>query len=213
MATEQTAACTLVLPPEIWRIVLHSFGTKRRDLAELWTGCRGVSTHFKHEVEEFFIAHYLPNTLLHFDMTTSQFYDHNSRIEFRDHSILTKFSHISVDRATALFQAKTNDDATFLEKVHRGGGDSGPSHLIDLPRPSHGAVLPRVFFRADGEIEVDWRELFAALFAEEMYHYRINILPTSPSSSKSPRKAFIDIRTQVPLGRRFCGIGKQRCLN
>lgn len=119
MAPEQTAACTLAFPPEIWRIVLHSFGTERQNLAELWTGCRGVSKHFKHEVEELFIARYLPHTFLRFDITTSQLLKRNSRmIEFHDHNIQTAYNHISMDRATAFFQARNSDDATLLEKMH-----------------------------------------------------------------------------------------------
>ena len=167
---------------------MHSFGTEGQDLAELWTGCRGVSKHFKHEVEEFFIAHYLPHTFLSFDMTTSQLFNQDSRIEFHDHNIQTTYNRISVDRATAFFQAKNSDDATLLEKMHNRGPYSGP-HFVNLSRPSHEAPLPRVFFRAHGEIEVDWRELFAAFFAEEMYHYRIearSVRVASQSSSCFP---------------------------
>ena len=190
-------------------MVLHSFGTtrERKDLAELWTGCRGVSKHFKHEIEELFIAKYLPRTILKFDITTSQFCNsdsRNARIEFHDHGIRTIFNHISVDRATAFFQAEESDEAMSLKKVHNPISGPGPSHLIDLPRLSHDTALPGVFFHAHGEIEVDWRELFAALFAEDMYYYRIGVLPLTTRSSLSscpPRKAFIDIRTQV-LGRR-----------
>lgn len=98
---------------------------------------------------------------------------------------MTKFNHISVDRARAFFQAKESDDVTFLKKVHNGGGGSGPSHLVDLPRPTHDAVLPGVFFHAHGEIEVNWRELFAALFAEDMYYHRISVLPLTAISSSS----------------------------
>lgn len=201
MAPERTAACTLTLPPEIWRIVLHSFGTYRQDLAELWTGCRGVSKHFKHEVEEFFIAHYLPVTLLGFDMTTSQIFNRNSRIEFHDHKIQTTYSHVSVDRAKAFFQAKNSDGATLLEKMHNRGRYSRPSHLVDFSRPSDDVAWPGVFFHANGDVEVDWRELFAALFAEDMYHYRTGLHPvriTSQSSSCSPPNARIDDQTQVP---------------
>ena len=162
--------------------MLHSFGIERQDLAELWTGCRGVSKHFKREVEELFIAHYLPHTYLCFDITISQGFKRNSRIEFYDHKIQTTYNRISEDRATAFFQAKDDDEATLLQKMHNGVCYPGPSHFVDLSRPSNDAALPGVFFHANGDIEVGWRELFAALFAEEIYYYRAGGFPAEGTS-------------------------------
>ena len=98
-------------------------------------------------------------------------------IEFHDHKIQTAYNYISMDRATAFFQAQNSDDATLLKKMHDKSVCSGTSHLVDLSRSSDDTPLPGVFFHANGDIEVDWRELFAALFAEEIHWYRIGGLP------------------------------------
>lgn len=170
MALLETSSLSLALPPEIWRIVLHSFGTQPQDLVRLWTGCRGVSKHFKREVEELFIAGYLPYTSLIFDITTSQGFNRNSRIEFRNHQVETAYKAISVDRAGAFFHAEFDHEAKLLKQLHIGGGFSGPSHLVYLSRPSDDVASPGVFFHANGDVEVGWRELFAAVLAEEKFY-------------------------------------------
>ncbi|KAL9069600.1 MAG: hypothetical protein Q9161_005399 [Pseudevernia consocians] len=198
MALEHTAACTIALPREIWRIVLHSFGTERQDLIKVWRGCRGVSKHFKHEVEELFIADYLPRTSLLFDITTSQGFNRNSRIEFHDHQVQTFYNRISVDRAQAFFRAKDYNEAKFLEQMHNGGGFFGPSHVVDLWRPSDDIALPGIFFHANGDFEIDWKALFAAVFAEEKYYYTTGRIPVNfPVSQFLSRKALIDDQMQV----------------
>ena len=170
MAHKDTTAVKLTVPPEIWRIVLHSFGTRPRDLVELWTGCRGVSQFFKHEIEELCIAQCLPHTSLLFDLTTSQGFDRNSRIEFHDYQVQTRYSHVSVDRTSAFFQAESDNGTRLLQQMHNGGDSSAPSHHVNLWRPSDNVDLPGVFFQADGNVQVGWRELFAAILAEEKYH-------------------------------------------
>ena len=180
MAHVDTAAVKLAVPPEIWRIVLHSFGTRPRDYTELWIGCRGVSKYFKYEVEEFFIAHYLPLTSLMFDMTTSQGFNQNSRIKFEDHTVWTEYGRVSVDRTGAFFQAICADGVKLLQQMHSGDFPA-PSHWVDFCRPSDHVALPGVFFHANGDVEVGWRELFAALFAEEKYQYRTHLSPFSVS--------------------------------
>lgn len=190
MAFEHTAACTMAFPPEIWRIVLRSFGTQPQDLVELWTGCRGVSRHFKHEVEELCIADYLTRTRLQFEMTTTQRFDGNSRIQFHDHHVHTEYNRISVDRAGAIFQAKDDDKAKLLKQMHNGADFPGPSHLVDFSRPFDGVALPGVFFHANGDVEVGWRELFAAILAELKYYYRTGwILLKLPSCTLSARES------------------------
>ena len=198
MALNHTAACAIAFPPEIWRIVLHSFGTERQDLIELWTGCRGVSKHFKHEVEEFFIANYLPHISLLFDITTSQGFNRNSRIEFHDHQVQSFYNHIFVDRAQASFQAKDDNGAKILKHMHNGGASFGPSHDLDSSRPSEDIALPGIFFHANGDFEVDWRALFAAVLAEHGYYYERGWIPVNfPISQLLRRKALIDDQTQT----------------
>lgn len=200
MAPEHTVACTLALPPEIWRIVLHSFGAELRDLIELWTGCRGVSKHFKHEVEQLFIADYLPRTCLRFAITTCQAFDRNSRIKFQDHEVETFHKRTSVDRARAFFRAKDDNKAKPLKQMHNGGVFSGPSHVVDLSRPNEDVALPGVFFHANGDVEVDWRELFAAVLAELKYFYRVDCIAdwqVSREVSRHHREAFAYDQKQV----------------
>lgn len=158
-------------------MVLRSFGPQSQDLVELWIRCRAVSKHFKHEVEEFLIANYLPHASLLFDITTSQGFNQNSKIQFRDHRVQTKYSRVSMDRAGAFFKAEDHDEAKFLQQVHNGGRFYGPSHLLDFSRPSNDVALPGVVFHANGEVEVGWRELFAAVLAEENYYYRTGRIP------------------------------------
>lgn len=210
MAYERSTAFKTSLPPETWRIVLHSVGTQPHDLVELWTGCRGVSKFFKHEVEELFIADYLPRTTLSFAVTTSQGFDRHSRIEFHDHNLQMEYSRVSVDRNRAFFRAQycdyarnseimslaqeeedeyDNDEFTKLfqkkhdsnseatAKLHQQVCRSAPHHLVDFWRPSGNAALPKVFFHANGEVEVGWRELFAAVLAEEKYYYEAGWTP------------------------------------
>ena len=164
-----TAADQLALPPEIWRIVLHSFGKDPCDLIDLWVGCRGISRLFKHEVEEFFVANHLPHVRLRFDMTTRKGFNRNSKIEFYDHEVQTEYSHISIDRAGAFFRPKDDEGAKLLQQMHNRG--AAPSHFVDLRRPSDSVPLPGAFFHENGTVEVGWRELFAAILAEENYHY------------------------------------------
>ena len=182
MAHVDTTAVTLVLPPEIWRMVLHSLWERPRNSAELWTVCRGVSKFFKYEVEKLFIADYLHFTSLNFDMTTSQGFDHNTRIEFKDHMVQTEYSRVSLDRAEALFQADCAEGVKLLQHLHREGSPA-PSHRMDLRRPSDNTALPGVFFHANGDVEVGWRELFAAVFAEQKYEYQHHPEPLSVSDS------------------------------
>ena len=178
--------------------MLHSFDTERQDLIDLWTGCRGVSKHFKHEVEEFFIAKYLPRISLLFDITTSQGFNRNSRIEFHDHQVQTLYNHISVDRAQAFFQAKDANGAKFFKQMHNGGGFFGPSHVLDFSGPSEDVALPGIFFHANGDFEVDWRALFAAVLAEDGYYYETGWFPVNfPISQLLRRKALIDDQTQT----------------
>ena len=184
MVLLDTAAFKLVLPPEIWRMVLHSFWEEPRDDMELWTGCRGVSKFFKHEVEELFIANYLPFISLTFDMTTSQSFNQNRRIKFNDYMVETKYSRVSGDRTGAIFQADCAQMVKLLQQMHTEGCPA-PKHRVDYRRPSDDVALPGVFFHANGDVEVGWRELFAAVFAEEKYQYRKHLEPFSVSEHLS----------------------------
>lgn len=168
MTHQHTNAFTLALPPELWRNILHSFGTRGEDVVRLWM-CRGVSIYFKYEVEQFFIANYLPHTAMWFDMTSCQSFNRNSRIEFYDHQVQTIYSRISADGAAAFFKAECESGAKLLQLLHNGGGCSAPSHWVNLQRPLDTVVLPGVFFHANGDVEVGWRELFAAVLAEDKY--------------------------------------------
>lgn len=178
MTHQHTNAFTLALPPEIWRMVLHRFGSRDEDIVELWM-CRGVSKYFKYEVEQFFIAKYLPHTSMWFDITSCQSFNRNSRIEFYDHHVRTIYSRISVDRAAAFFKAKHESGATLLQLMHNGAGCSAPSHWVDFRRPLNTVALPGVFFHANGDVEVGWRELFAAVLAEEKYRHQAVWNPVS----------------------------------
>lgn len=171
MTHKNTNASTLALPREIWRMVLHSFGTRDEDIVELWM-CRGVSNYFKYEVEQFFIANYIPHTSMCFEITSSQSFDRNSRIKFYDHHVPTFYSRVSLDRGTAFFEAKIESEAKLLQLMHNGGGCSTPSHFIDFRRPLNTVALPGVFFHANGDVEVGWRELFAAVLAKEKYRHQ-----------------------------------------
>ena len=182
---------SLAFPPEIWSIVLHSFGTQPQDLVELWMTCRGVCQCFKHVVEGIFIADTLPHISLRFDITTSQGFERNSRIEFRDYQVQTAYNCASADRTRAFFQAKDDNGAVLLKEMHDGAGSSWPSHLVDLSRPSGEVAFPGIFFHANGIVEVGWRDLFAAILAEENYYYRTNGTPAHLRVSQiPPLKAF-----------------------
>ena len=196
LALEHAAACPL-LPPEIWRIVLRSFGTQPQQLVQLWTGCRGVCRYFKYEVEQLFIVDHLPGNSLEFDITTSQAFDGNSRIEFRDQLVLTEYSYTSVDRATAFFKSKDENEAEILKMMHTGASFPRPSHLVDFSRPFNDIALPGIVFHANGEVEVGWRELFSALLAEEKFYDQIGRCPLfSEVSQALLRLALIDDETQ-----------------
>lgn len=151
-------------------MVLHSFGTQDEDIVESWM-CRGVSIYFKYEIEQFFIANYLPHTSIWFDMTVCPSFDRNKRTKFYDCHVPTVYNRVSVDRAAAFFDANSTW-TTLLQLMHNGGGHSAPSHFVDFRRPLDTVPFPGVFFHANGDVEVGWRELFAAVLAEEKYRHR-----------------------------------------
>lgn len=189
MAVEESSPFSLALPPEIWSIVLHSFGTQPQDLVELWVGCRGVSNFFKHEVEGIFIADYLPHISLRFDISTS--------LGFRDHQVQAAYNRTSADRTRAFFQAQDQVEEWFLKHVGNASGFSWPSHLVDLSRPFRDVALPEMFFHANGNVEVGWRELFAAVLAEEKSYYRTSGAPANFGVCRLPLKAFTYDQTQA----------------
>ena len=47
-----------------------------------------------------------------------------------------------------------------------------PSHLVDFWGPFDLVALPRVFFHANGNVEIEWSVLFAAILANERCRYR-----------------------------------------
>lgn len=135
---------------------------------------------------------------LEFDITTNKASKRKSRIEFRDDLVMTAYKGAFVDRAGAFLQAKVDDEAKLLKQMHTGRPFSGPSHLMDLSRPSNDVALPGVFFHANGDVEVGWRELFAAVLAEEKYNYRIGHIPVYIQVSLGlSRKAVINDQTQI----------------
>lgn len=200
MADYNTTAVSLSLPPEIWRIVLHNFGTRPRDLVQLWTGCRGVSKHFKHEVEELFIADYLPLTSLKFAITTSRVINRTPTFGFRDYEIHTVYSRISTDRTMAFFQAQCDKDKKVFRQMHNEENLSASSHFIDLVS----AATPQsVSFHSNGDVQVGWRELFAALFAEEKYHYQTGGAPVHVESHEDGSRGVVTQRrmSSIPANR------------
>ena len=54
-----------------------------------------------------------------------------------------------------------------------------PSHLVDFWRPFGLVALPRVFFHANGDVEIEWRVPFAAILAKEKCRYRTYWSPVS----------------------------------
>ena len=93
---------------------------------------------------------------------------------------------------------KDDNGAGLLKQLHNGGGFPGPSHLVDLSRPTNDVAMPEVFFHASGDVQVGWRELFAPVLAGKRYHYRTGRLSVDFQVSQNLfRKAFIDDQTQV----------------
>ena len=54
-----------------------------------------------------------------------------------------------------------------------------PSHLVDLWRPFGLVALPRASFYATGDVEIEWRVLFAAVLAKEKSRYQTYWSPVS----------------------------------
>ena len=63
--------------------------------------------------------------------------------------------------------------------MHNGGDSSAPSHFVDFRRPVNTVALPGLFFHANGDVEVGWRELVAAVLAEERCDHQMVWDPVS----------------------------------
>ena len=101
-------------------------------------------------------------------------------------------------RAGAILKARNKTEVKLLQHLHNGGVFPAPSHLVDFSRPSYNIALPRVFFHANGDAEVGWRKLLAALLPENEFRYQTYWKPVSfNSGGYCLQKASVDDQTQV----------------
>lgn len=167
MASPNIPSHPLTLPPEIWRLIIHSFSSSPQDLIFLWADCRYISHHFKHEIEQLFITTHLKLIPIDFHMA-SQYQDITpsgaKRVGCRDHDVLTVFHGLSKDRLDAIYKAETEHGARFLSRLASTDRDVSPS--VHTQSPLGNFMNTEFKFDAAGDMHVKWTALLNLLTAE-----------------------------------------------
>lgn len=154
-----------VMAPELWTIVLESYGSDFEDLIFLWTQCRQVSKQFREDVENIFVRQYLPTITL--DIGCQLDVDYYACDFFE-----TEYVGVSKDRKTALFSAPAASQKEILEKVQMTKGNilyGGPNHYAHTRMLTGMIPIPRGFvLREEGKLVfgIDRRELLDVILQE-----------------------------------------------
>ena len=178
MVSQITKPCSLTLPPEVWRIVLHIIGNEHEDLLFLLKTAQYISSFFRREVEEFYIANVLPHLSISLDITSIK-HEQRSRwgssISFQDVVVQAFFSRSSHDRTKAIFNSHDDRSGNILRQLDSRTASDLPKPDIQVRMRLKNTALPNPTISTvnnSGEVEIDWKAYMPAFFSEQRYYYQ-----------------------------------------
>ena len=178
MVSQITATCSLTLPLEVWRIVLHIIGNEHEDLLFLLTTAQHVSSFFKREVEEFYVANVLPHISISLDITSIKHEQRShwgSSISFQDVVVRAFFSRSSHDRTKAIFNTHDDHSGNILKQIDSRTASDLPKPNIHVRMRLKNTALPNPTISTinkSGEVEIDWKAYMPAFLSEQRYYYQ-----------------------------------------
>ena len=202
MANASSTAPTL--PPEVWDIVIGNLPNciSMRDLTYVWTECRQVSKQFKKRIELSFGQAHLPKTFLNFDISMWYNPSQVQRLYWLTRGPPRKpaygwgppyrfdFDRLSDDRKTAIYvpwhgNQPISSLSKIQDKLERQTSTSWfdkPGQTVQFRRGMNDIAIPFLDLdHKNGELSIDWRELYTLYFTEERLFHRLCMKGVSSS--------------------------------